>query len=34
MRLDATQSLTDGERYTIIQDGIRLTDMPAWGKLR
>ena len=32
MRLDATQSLTDGELYTIIQDGIRLTGMPAWGK--
>ena len=32
MRLDATQSLTDGELYSIIQDGIRLTGMPAWGK--
>ena len=32
MRLDATQSLTDGELYAIIQDGIRLTGMPAWGK--
>lgn len=32
MRLDATQSLTDGELYTIIQDGVRLTGMPAWGK--
>ena len=32
MRLDATQSLTDGEIYAIIQDGIRLTGMPAWGK--
>ena len=32
MRLEATQSLTDGELYTIIQDGIRLTGMPAWGK--
>jgi mono/diheme cytochrome c family protein len=32
MRLDATQSLTDGELYTVIQDGIRLTGMPAWGK--
>jgi len=31
MRLDATQSLTDGELYAIIQDGIRLTGMPAWG---
>ena len=32
MRLDATQSLADGELYAIIQDGIRLTGMPAWGK--
>lgn len=32
MRLDATQSLTDGELYAIIQDGLRLTGMPAWGK--
>jgi mono/diheme cytochrome c family protein len=32
MRLAATQSLTDGELYAIIQDGIRLTGMPAWGK--
>ena len=32
MRLEATQSLTDGELYAIIQDGIRLTGMPAWGK--
>jgi mono/diheme cytochrome c family protein len=32
MRLEATQTLTDGELYAIIQDGIRLTGMPAWGK--
>jgi mono/diheme cytochrome c family protein len=32
MRIESTQSLTDGELYTIIQDGIRLTGMPAWGK--
>ena len=32
MRLNATQSLTDGELYAIIQDGIRLTGMPAWGR--
>ena len=32
MRLEATQRLTDGELYAIIQDGIRLTGMPAWGK--
>ena len=31
MRLDATQSLTDGELYGIIQHGVRLTGMPAWG---
>jgi mono/diheme cytochrome c family protein len=32
MRLADTQQLTDGELYAIIQDGIRLTGMPAWGK--
>ena len=32
MRLPGTQQLTDGELYYIIQDGIRLTGMPAWGK--
>ena len=32
MRLEATQSLTDGELYAIIQNGVRLTGMPAWGK--
>ncbi len=32
MRLQPTQALTDGELYSIIQDGIRLTGMPAWGK--
>src|SRR5262245_25991657 len=32
MRLPATQSLTDGELYYIIQNGVRLTGMPAWGK--
>ena len=31
MRLPATQNLTDGELYSIIQNGIRLTGMPAWG---
>jgi mono/diheme cytochrome c family protein len=31
MRADATQSLTDGELFSIIQNGIRLTGMPAWG---
>ena len=32
LRLDDTQRLTDGELYYIIQDGIRMTGMPAWGK--
>lgn len=32
MRLDPTQRLSDGELYYIIQNGIRLTGMPAWGK--
>src|SRR5262249_22414268 len=31
MRLATTQSLTDGELYWIIEDGVRLTGMPAWG---
>ncbi len=31
MRLTATQSLTDGELFSIIRNGIRLTGMPAWG---
>jgi mono/diheme cytochrome c family protein len=30
MRLDATQSLTDGELFYIIENGVRLTGMPAW----
>jgi mono/diheme cytochrome c family protein len=30
MRLAATQSLTDGELFSIIRNGIRLTGMPAW----
>ena len=32
MRRDDTQRLTDGELYSIIQNGIRMTGMPAWGK--
>jgi mono/diheme cytochrome c family protein len=32
MRQHDTQRLTDGELYSIIQNGIRLTGMPAWGK--
>ena len=31
MREPDTQRLTDGELYYIIQNGIRLTGMPAWG---
>ena len=32
MRLPSTQALTDGELYSIIHNGIRLTGMPAWGE--
>lgn len=32
MRKAGTQELTDGELYGIIQNGIRLTGMPAWGQ--
>ena len=31
MRAADTQSLSDGELFTIIENGIRLTGMPAWG---
>jgi mono/diheme cytochrome c family protein len=31
MRAEATQSLTDGELFHIIENGVRLTGMPAWG---
>ncbi len=31
MRLAETQQLTDGELFYIIQNGVRLTGMPAWG---
>jgi mono/diheme cytochrome c family protein len=31
MRAAATQQLTDGELFFIIQNGVRLTGMPAWG---
>ena len=31
MRLAATQNLSDGELFWIIQNGIRFTGMPAWG---
>jgi len=30
MRQPATQSLTDGELFYIIENGVRLTGMPAW----
>lgn len=32
MRAALTQDLSDGELYWIIQNGIRLTGMPAWGR--
>jgi mono/diheme cytochrome c family protein len=31
LRLPPTQQLSDGELYYIIQNGVRLTGMPAWG---
>ncbi len=31
MRLPATQELSDGELFYMIENGIRLTGMPAWG---
>jgi mono/diheme cytochrome c family protein len=31
MRAAPTQSLTDGELFSIIENGIRLTAMPGWG---
>jgi hypothetical protein len=31
MRLPSTQQMTDGELFYIIQNGIRLSAMPAWG---
>jgi mono/diheme cytochrome c family protein len=31
MRKAETQSLSDGELYYIIRNGVRLTGMPAWG---
>ena len=32
MTLPATRDLTDGELYYIIENGVRFTGMPAWGK--
>ena len=31
MRQPRTQSLSDGELFAIIKNGVRLTGMPAWG---
>ena len=31
MRQPDTQSLTDGELFKIIRDGVRFTGMPGWG---
>jgi cytochrome c553 len=31
MRRPPTQNLTDGELFSIIRNGVRLTGMPAWG---
>lgn len=31
MRLAATQDLADGELFSIIEHGVRLTGMPGWG---
>jgi mono/diheme cytochrome c family protein len=31
MRALATQQLSDGELFFIIQNGVRMTGMPAWG---
>ncbi|TAJ09693.1 MAG: c-type cytochrome [Nitrospirae bacterium] len=32
LRLADTQSLSDGELFFVIHNGIRFTGMPAWGK--
>jgi len=31
MRSSTTQGLTDGELFYVIENGVRLTGMPAWG---
>lgn len=31
MTLPATQSLSDGELFSVIENGVRLTGMPGWG---
>ena len=32
LRLDATQKMTDGELFYVIEHGVRLTGMPAFGE--
>jgi mono/diheme cytochrome c family protein len=32
MRVAATQEVSDGELYYMVQNGIRLSGMPAWGE--
>jgi mono/diheme cytochrome c family protein len=32
MRLDDTQSMSDGEMFWVIHNGIRFTGMPGWGE--
>lgn len=32
LRLPATQELSEGELFWIIENGVRLTGMPAWGE--
>ena len=32
MRQPASQELTDGELFYIIENGVKLTGMPAWGE--
>ena len=32
MRLPSTQKMTEGELYYTIQNGVRLSGMPAWGQ--
>jgi hypothetical protein len=31
MRLPGTQQMSDGELFYVIQNGVRMTGMPAWG---
>jgi hypothetical protein len=32
MTLEETQELSDGELFSVIENGIRLTGMPGWGE--